>query len=122
MDPRISSCPSRARLIVTLGVIKAFSLSSSPSSTTITSRCGWLGGGIDCCEDWDRRASDRSSSLAARERNDASMPSCPKYQSDPGSGGSSASGSVAARVGDSLIGATMLGPGVEKCDEVDGAL
>ena len=53
--------------------------------------------------------------------NDASIPSCPKYQSEPGSEGSSASGSVVARVGDSLIGATMVVPGVEKCGEVVGA-
>lgn len=49
------------------------------------------------------------------------MPSCPKYQSDPGSGSSSGSGSVGARVGDSLIGATMVVPGLEKWGEVAGA-
>ena len=120
-DPPIPYCRSGGRPI-TLGAIEAFSLSSSSSPTTIISGCRWFGGGmdccVDCCEDWDSRASDRSSSLAARDRNDASIPSCPKYQSDPGSGGSSANGSVGARVGDSLIGATMVPPGVEKCGEV----
>jgi len=114
-DPLSSNRRSRVRL-TTLGAI-AFSL-SSPSPTTITSCRGWLGGGKDCCEDWDNKASDRSSSLAARERNDSLMPSCSKYQSDPGSEGSSASGSVPARVGENLIGATMVAPGVAKCEEV----
>ena len=44
-----------------------------------------------------------------------------KYQSDPGSGSSSANSSVGARVGDSLIGVTMvarLAPSVEKCGEM----
>ncbi len=49
------------------------------------------------------------------------MPSCPKYQSEPGSEGLSASGSVPARVGDSLIGATMVAPGTAKCGEIAGA-
>jgi len=53
--------------------------------------------------------------------NDASIPSCPKYQFEPGSEDSSASGSVAARVGDNLIEATMVAPGVEKCSSVVGA-
>jgi hypothetical protein len=114
-DPLSSICRSMVCL-TTLGAI-VFSLSSW-SPTTITSCRGWLGGGKDCCEDWDSKASVRSSSLAARERNDASMPSCPKYQSEPGSGGSSASGSVPARVGDNLIGATMVAPDVAKCEEV----
>ena len=38
------------------------------------------------------------------------MSSCTKYQSDPGSGGSSANGSVGVRAGDSLIGATIVAP------------
>jgi hypothetical protein len=119
-DPPYSLCCCNVRL-TTPGPVKAFSLSAS-SSTYIISRCGWLREEKDCWEGWDSMASDRSSSLAARERNVASMLSCLKYQSEPGSGGSSASGSVGARDDGSPIGATMVAPGVEKWDEVGSAV
>jgi len=91
--PPIPYYRSRGRPTI-LGDIEVFSLSSSSSTTTIISSCRWCGGGMTPRR-WLRRleqllfnsrASERSSSLAACERNDASMPSCPKYQSDPGSG------------------------------------